>query len=759
MSHVFDAIETRLGRRVVVKLLTPELAADVSAERFEREIRLAAALQHPNIVPLLSAGDAGGLPFYTMPFVDGLSLRARIDRDRALPVADTISILRDIARALAYAHEHGVVHRDIKPDNILLSDDAAVVTDFGIAKALSASRTQAPSRTLTQVGTSIGTPAYMAPEQAAGDPATDHRADIYALGCVAYELLAGQPPFANRSTHQLFTAHMGEPPVPIVTHRADVPALLGALVMKCLEKDPARRPQSAREVLQTLDAVSTGGARVVPSGGGRRWKPAGEAIAGVALVAAAAFMYRAYGTRPRMDDARSIAVIPFRNASSDTTANYFADGVSDEVAGMLAKLPALRVASRRSVDIVRAKQATPQEIGKALSVGLLLEGSVRRSGDQLRVTAQLTNATDGSMRWSKSYDGTVRNPFQLQDDIATAIAAELRMTIGDQALAAARAGRTANAEAYDLFLRGRYVETSETEAGLRQALVFFQRALTIDPQFARAQAAIGFAWTFLADAYVPAAEAYPHAREAAQRALALDSLLADAHAVYGYATTVFYWDASGIREIRRATELDPNSPDWHFFYGQVLCIALTDCAAGAREMDRAAELDPLAPLPQWGRAQANYLGKRYDDAIIAQRRLAQIDPHFFYLDDYGAAALREKGDYEAALRAYVAAQRTSPIPLFGMAVTYARMGRVQDALRLARELETARGRQHVLPDGLAMIYAALGDRDQAFHWLEEARREHSPVLLGFEATPEYASLKDDPRFPVFAKKLGRLGMQ
>ena len=274
MSRVFLAREAALERDVVVKVLSPDLAAGVSAERFTREIKLAASLQQANIVPLLAAGESDGLPYYTMPFVDGLSLRARLERNGALPTGEAISVLRDVARALAYAHEHGVVHRDIKPENILLSGDAAVVTDFGIAKALSASRTVAPGGTLTQVGTSIGTPQYMAPEQAAGDPATDHRADLYALGCIAYEMLTGGAPFAGRPVHQLHAAHLTETPSPVQQTRPDVPRALAQLVARCLEKDPARRPQSAREVLAALDEVgpgsTTGSGAALVAGAGRR---------------------------------------------------------------------------------------------------------------------------------------------------------------------------------------------------------------------------------------------------------------------------------------------------------------------------------------------------------------------------------------------------------------------------------------------------------------------------------------------------------
>src|SRR5687767_3832594 len=254
MARVFIATERALGRRVVIKVLPPEFAAEVSTKRFEREIRLAASLQQANIVPVLSAGETEGVAHYTMPFVDGLSLRERLDRENRLPLPEVIGILRDVARALAYAHEHGVVHRDIKPENVLLSGDAAVVTDFGIAKAISSSR-NAEGRepraegTVTQIGTSVGTPAYMAPEQISADPDIDHRADIYSFGCLAYELISGKPPFGG-STHELFAAHLSERPADLLDRNPDVPPALAAMVRQCLEKDPARRPQTAREMLK-----------------------------------------------------------------------------------------------------------------------------------------------------------------------------------------------------------------------------------------------------------------------------------------------------------------------------------------------------------------------------------------------------------------------------------------------------------------------------------------------------------------------------
>src|SRR5688500_14642649 len=296
MSRVFVATETAFGRRVVIKLLPPELTEGMSVERFKREIALAARLQHPHIVPVHAAGETGGLPYFTMPFVDGDSLRARLLTGGALPMTDTIGVMRDVAKALAYAHDQGVVHRDIKPDNVLLTGGSAVVTDFGVAKALSASKTQAPGGTLTQVGTSLGTPAYMAPEQAAADPDTDHRADIYAFGVMSYEMLTGSPPFAGRTPQKLLAAHMGERPERIEAIRADVPPLLGELVMRCLEKEPNLRPQSAIELVKVLETVTSGGGYpampAVLLGGQRRLATVlgiyAVAVIAVAIVARAA---------------------------------------------------------------------------------------------------------------------------------------------------------------------------------------------------------------------------------------------------------------------------------------------------------------------------------------------------------------------------------------------------------------------------------------------------------------------------------------
>ncbi|HLB08333.1 MAG TPA: serine/threonine-protein kinase, partial [Gemmatimonadaceae bacterium] len=464
MSRVFAATETALGRRVVIKVLPSELGAGVSVERFRREIQLAASLQHPLIVPLISAGSDKALLYYTMPLIEGESLRARVVREGELPIADVLRILRDVAEALSYAHEHGVVHRDIKPDNVLLTKHHALVTDFGVAKALSAA---ASTGSDTSAGIALGTPAYMAPEQAAADPHTDHRADIYALGVLAFEMLCGRPPFVGGTPQSVLAAHVTTAPDRSSAHRPSVPGALDALVSRCLEKKPADRPQTAEEVLEDLLAIGTPSQRsapasTLPTARTRRALWVGLVTAGViaSTVLIAKVMTRRFGpaSLEASTETSSVAVLPFENVGGDTANLYFADGMTDELAAALTRVPRLQVAARSSAYAFRGKQVSAQEIGRQLSVSRLVEGSVRRSGSRLRLTAQLVNPTNGLTLWSDSYEREVTDVFRVQDELAHAIAGTLEHTLGGAVSdAAVRASRgTEDLEAYDLFLQGRF---------------------------------------------------------------------------------------------------------------------------------------------------------------------------------------------------------------------------------------------------------------------------------------------------------------
>jgi eukaryotic-like serine/threonine-protein kinase len=435
MSRVFLANEVALGRRVVIKVLPADLMIDLSAERFAREIQLAAALQHPCIVPVLTAGVAGGVPFYTMPYVSGPTLRDRLRERAQLPVREAMDVLRDVASALAHAHAQHIVHRDIKPENILLSGGYAQVTDFGIARAISASRTATDidRARITQAGLVMGSPTYMSPEQIAGDDGVDQRADIYALGCLAYEILAGVPPFVNATDpHLVLLAHVSEVPADVRTHRPDLPADIASIVMRSLEKNRALRPQSAEELVKFFRAPRSAPATRPP----RKSVPVVviEKIPRWAwymtfTTAFAAVVVAIVAVWPRKPVEESIAVLPFANLSGDSTQNFFGDGIATDLTNALAEIPGLRVASRNSAFAFKGKSVDPREVGRQLDVTEVLEGSVRRTGAGLRINAMLVRTRDGKSRWTKTFDRPDSALFAVQDEITRSIARALHITL------------------------------------------------------------------------------------------------------------------------------------------------------------------------------------------------------------------------------------------------------------------------------------------------------------------------------------------
>jgi serine/threonine protein kinase len=450
MSRVFVADDIALGRKVVVKVLPPGLAATVSVDRFKREILLAAALQHPNIVPVLSAGEIEGLPYFIMPYITGESLRARIQRG-PLSVRETVSIMKDVARALQFAHGKGIIHRDIKPDNILLSAGAAVVTDFGVAKALAASRDQrgvtTSGATMTGVGISLGTPQYMAPEQAAADPNTDHRADLYALGTVAYEMLAGAPPFHGRTPQALLAAQLTEPPAPITQRRYDIPPALSELIMRCLEKSPGQRPRSANEVVRALDDVGVtsgaySGAHASPVGARARkrrsWRIAVGAIGLVVVLAAAFAMSRLPKDNqsstssillPPAPQTRAIAVLPLASIGSDAADAQIAAGMTSALTNGVSSLERVRVASETAAAAAKAQATSLGDIARLLNVTTLLEGSVQRQRQRLRVNVRVVNVPNDSTIWAGTFDGTTDDVFRVQDEMTRAVVTALQSRI------------------------------------------------------------------------------------------------------------------------------------------------------------------------------------------------------------------------------------------------------------------------------------------------------------------------------------------
>ncbi len=643
MSRVFLAEETSLGRRVVIKVLPHDLAASVNLERFRREIQLAARLQHPHIVPVHSAGVADGLPYYTMPFIEGESLRARLSRSGELPINEAVKILRDVLSALAYAHEHGVVHRDIKPDNVLLTGNHAVVADFGVAKALSASADAGSG--ITSLGVALGTPAYMSPEQATADPATDHRSDIYSVGAMAYEMLCGHQLFESRSAQAMLAAQATEKPVSLSQLRPSVPPALSDLIMRALEKRPADRPQSAKDLLDALEATVTPTAGTVPHGaqvssnstaGRNRNRIVFGSVFAVAIIGLAAVWIRSRSNIVLSESAASnnvpsLAVLPFENLGKSDDA-YFADGMTEEISSRLGELGGLRIIGRQSVRSYANTSKPVRQIGQELGVKYVLTGSVRWDRSQpghsrVRISPALLRADDGTQVWSEPYEDEATGVFEIQSKVATKVADALKLKLTSSEQQSLAQLPTQNVEAYDLYLRANELVKSVSGPDNVRAAELLQQAVDLDPQFA-----LGFAT--LADAHVnalwfggdPSTKRVEMARVAANRAVQLQPNLAAAHDALGN----YYYHgkrdfSNALKEFEIAQRLSPNDASASMRKGQVerrqnkWDLALAD-------MQRAAALEPrdyeiLTDLVNTLRAM-----RRFDEAIELSRKAVAIDP-------------------------------------------------------------------------------------------------------------------------------------
>jgi serine/threonine-protein kinase len=734
MSRVFIAHERSLGRRIVVKVLAPELAAGISNERFSREIRVAAQLQQANIVPLFSAGESGGLAFYTMPYVEGQSLRHRLSKG-PLSIAESINILRDVARALAYAHDHGIVHRDIKPDNVLLSGDAAVVTDFGIAKAVTAARGEKLGRTggdpytLTSAGSAIGTPAYMAPEQAMGDPATDHRADLYSFGCLAFELVAGRPPFHSRAAHQMLAAHITEPAPDVVALRPNVPPGLADIIRRCLAKDPAARPQSAREILTSLD----GDERRRDVFGRRRTAIVATLIVIVAGGLAFTLMRPRFTLSGQGSTPRTLAVMPFEDVEHDTTRQYLGDGIAIDLTNALSKVAGLRVTARSLAFSHRDEAGDVRAIGRELGVDAVLEGSIQRSNNRFRITTQLTRAADGVALWSNAYERDAGDLFAVQDDITRTIISELRLALAaDGARGRAIAG-TKNLDAYDAYLQGLYL-LEHRGSGVPRSIDFFSAAIAKDSGFARPYAALSEALELLPYftlTSAPSVEA--RAVAAAQRAIQLDSTVSQAHVGLALAHDhAFRWKEAEA-EYRRAVTLDSNSAIAEMQYGRHL-MQRNRIAEAMERFRHSAKLDPLFGTALVWLGHAYALAGQYDSAVAIGRRARDFDPQLLLGRVIGATDLIAAGR-PAEARGLAANVDATPSWRGNAAYALGMSGDTSAARRTIADLRAMPQGTWLVHTGLMYAYLGMRDTANALAELELALERH-------EFTPKWETFAD-----------------
>ncbi len=749
MATVYLARDLRHERAVAIKVLRPDVAAEIGTERFLREIRLAAQLHHPHILPLYDSGtlDPGPMSgparrsYYVMPYIEGESLRTRLERERRLVLTDALRIGREVADALEYAHRHDIVHRDIKPENILLegylpdfdpgSGWHALVADFGIARAIAARDVP-----LTATGLAIGTPTYMSPEQVFGEAELDGRSDLYSLGCVLFEMLTGEPPFTGPTSQAIMTMRCVEVAPRLRSLRPDVPAAVDEAVHRALARMAADRFPTAAQFGDAL-AMERG-----QSGG---------------------YAHTVESRSPPLDS-HAIAVLPFVNMSPEKENEYFSDGMAEELTAALARVRGLRVAARSSAFSFKGKDVDARTIGQRLKVDSLVEGSVRKLGNRIRLTAQLVDALTGYQRWSETYERTMEDVFALQEELSRAIVGALPLAPPSQADTTLVRPATDNLEAYTLYLRGRYFTNRRTLESLKIATEYFEQATERDSSYAPAYAGLGECWTLRGlvewdDPELPLA--LPRAKQAALQSIALSPGLHEARGWLAAVHMLYDWDwPLAEAEFRRATESQPENSRAHLWYAIYLGAMGRHQESLARIL-RAQVLDPVSlPIHQIV-ARCYVWSGDYDTALEHLRTAREMEPGHPLTSAWTARALSGKGLFHEALeelRKAMAVAGRLPLLLALAGRAYGELGMRAEALGVLEHLRQESGRRHISPILAALVAGSVGDRDEAFRLYDLAYEQRSSDLAFLRvpnvSLPDKSStIRSDPRFQELLRKM------
>jgi eukaryotic-like serine/threonine-protein kinase len=739
MGEVYRARDLRLRRDVAVKVLPAFVCSDPQRlRRFEQEAMATAALSHPNVLVVYQLGTYAGTSYLVSELLEGQTLRVQLSGAR-IPLRQAIDYAVQMARGLAAAHNKGIVHRDLKPENLFVTKDGHVkILDFGLAK-LTQGQLGSESSALTvgsetECGRVMGTVGYMSPEQVRGKSA-DHRADIFSFGVILYEMLTGKRAFQKPTSPETMSAILNEDPPPISQVAPNIAPALQRTVQRCLEKAPERRFQSAADLTFALEALSdprAGPALTRPERSGLRWSWIALATALLFVVAAGAVLaflpanvahwrdrLTHSGSAGSSPEIRALAVLPLKNLSGDATQEYFADGMTEQLTADLGQIGALRVISRTSAMHYKNTQKTLPEIASELHVDAVVEGSVERAGNQVRITAQLIDGATDRHLWARSYDRDLGSILLLQDEVARAIASEVRINMTPQEHRSLASARQVNPQAHEFYLRGLFDLRTGTPESIDEAIKEFQQAIAKDPNEAQAYAGLADAYYDQSTILKAPLEVMPKAKSAAVKAIELDDFLAEAHASLGYVKLNFDWDWPGAEhEFQRALELNPNLPRAHVGYAQYL-LTRGRAEAASQELDRADSIDPFEGQSHINKAYLLFNARRYEEAI--QFGIKQEDNRVIALS-YGELG-RPADAIAAADRALKTKQH--PVVLAQLASAYALAGNKSKARSLLAGLEAQVRQRYVCGFNVACVYATLGEKDEAFQWLEKAYRDRS----------------------------------
>lgn len=720
MGRVYKALDKEVHEKVAIKLIKPEIAADKKTiDRFRNELKFSRKISHKNVCRMYDLNKEEDSYYITMEYVDGEDLKSMIRMMGQLTIKKAISIAEQMCAGLTEAHRLGVVHRDLKPQNVMIDKEGNTrIMDFGIARSIEA-------KGITDEGIIVGTPEYMAPEQVEGK-GIDHRSDIYSIGIILYEMVTGKVPFEGHTPLSIAMKHMTEKPQEPREINDQIPADLSRVILKCVEKKKENRFMKVDEILLDLKNIGLG-------------KPAVEKAKEMAWK-------------------NSIAVLPFTDLSPKKDQEYFCDGLAEEIINALNKIKDLRVVARTSAFSFKGKELDIRKIGKQLNVDTILDGSVRKAGNRLRITAQLINIIGDFHLWSEKYDRDMEDIFAIQDDISQAIVSKLKIElIGDErALLTKR--YTENLKAYHLYLKGRHFWNKRTKQSLKQSIGYFEQAIKIDPEYA-------LAYTGLADAYnilgsyemLPPLEAYPKAKEAAMRALEIDDTLAEAYTSLARVKNRFDWDWSGSEEyFKKAIELNSSYPMGHSWYS-ILLRSLGRFDEALTIINKALELDPLSLPINTTIGSIFYFAQKYDQAIIQCKKALELDPNFTWAHAILASAYLQKFLFEKAIAEFKKAvflSKASTWYVAELAHAYAVTGDKNKALNSLDKLLEQSKREYVPVAEIAMIYTGLNNKEKAIEWLEKAFIERSDKLVNLNVEPRLGNLRSEPKFKALLKKMG-----